>query len=109
MGCVEALRVHTDGRRIDARGVDPSRASGSWILIGDGVHTSSQVVQGRALPGLFTHVSGVEVLPGTVLNIGTCGPLFGQPGGGWQAEHVSGPWPRFSHLPNVWMNRSGSA
>jgi hypothetical protein len=106
---VGALRVHTDGRRVDLRSASPSSAAGSWILIGDVIHTSSQIVQGRSLPGPFTKASGVEVLPGTILNIGISGPLFGKSGGSWQAEHVSGPEMRFSHLPHVWMNYSGSA
>lgn len=105
---VDALRVHTDGRLADLRSSAPSLATGRWILIGDVAFTWSQIVQLRSLPGLFTRVSGVEILAGAVLNIGICGPLFGGSGGGWQAEHVGGTPMRFSHLSNVWVNRSGS-
>ena len=109
VGPLDALRVHTDGKRVDLRDVRPTSSKGAWILIGDVIQTSSQITQARALPGLFTATSQVQVLSTTVLNIGLCGQLFGFPGGGWQAEYVNGPEFKISRLPNVWMNRSGSA
>jgi hypothetical protein len=83
------LRAHTDGKPFAGRA--PSSLEGSWILIDDVIQTSTQIVTGRALPGLFSRVAEAILLPGCVMNIGQCSPLFGFPGGGWQAEYVERP------------------
>jgi hypothetical protein len=43
------------------------------------------------------------------LNVGICADLFNQPGGGEQAEYVSGPQPHFHPLDATWVNYSGHA
>jgi hypothetical protein len=45
----------------------------------------------RALPGLFTHIAWTLIPEQCVINVGLSGPLFGAPGGGFQAEYVAGP------------------
>ena len=115
---IRGLRLHTSGRSYPDR--PASNAEGSWILIGDVIQTSSQIAQSSSLPGklpqsmvAFTHVSDVSLAAGTVLNIGVASAKFSGEvggGGGFQAEHVSGPWPQFHVLAgNYWHGNAGAA
>src|SRR5580765_4483486 len=90
-GDMMALRVHLNGCEVETEWRDRVHSSeaGAWLLIGDVVLTSRQIVEQRALPaGTFSHVSRATIRPNTLLNIGIAAPLFGFNGGGWQAEWV---------------------
>jgi hypothetical protein len=104
---ITALRVHTDGREFPTR--PASNAAGAWLLIGDIVQTSSEIVNGRSLPGVFTHIARAEVFAGSILNIGFCSPLFGGRGGEAQAEFVRGPDIKFTPMDSTWVNYGGTA
>lgn len=111
-GDIMALRVHLNGREIETKWGDRvgSSEAGAWLLIGDVVLTSRQIVETRALPaGMFSHVSRATIRPNTLLNIGIATPLFGFSGGGWQAEWVGQERVCFAALPNIWHSRSGTA
>jgi hypothetical protein len=79
------------------------------VLIGDVIKTSSEIVDGRSLPGAFTHIARAEVFSGSTINIGFCSPLFGGRGGDAQAEFVRGPNARFTPLDATWVNYRGNA
>jgi hypothetical protein len=59
--------------------------------------------------GLERTTAWAKVPVGCVLNIGFAAPLFGMPGGGAQAEFVSGPPIRFDQTTNKWHSKHGNA
>src|SRR6185437_1191923 len=104
----EAVRAHTDGREFPNRSA--SFLEGKWILIGDVILTSGQIVDSRSLPGEFTRVANVVVPAGCVANIGVTSSLLAGSGGGMQAEYVSGPAFQFRPMQNkYWHGRAGRA
>jgi hypothetical protein len=84
-------------------------AFGRWFAIGDFVQTYAAYKDTRALPAHFTHISVCTLLPGSVVNVGTCSALFGHTGGGEQAELLGGPIPTIRTLDAIWSNTSGHA
>jgi hypothetical protein len=102
-----AVRTHTGGKSFANRSA--SNVQGAWYAIDDIIQTSGEYARSRSLPGPFTQVAWVRLPTDTVVNIGFCGPLFGSPGGGAQAEHVGGPYAEFSPVGNIWHSVSGSA
>jgi hypothetical protein len=89
ISAVDGIRVHTNGRSFTGRVA--SGAQGAWVAIGDIIQPSEEFVGARALPGLFTHIAWTLIPEQCVINVGMSGPLFGAPGGGFQAEYVAGP------------------
>jgi hypothetical protein len=83
---VHGVRVHTDGRAYPGR--PGSRAEGAWAAIGDIIENSTEIVDSRALPGPFTRVGAAVISPYSIINVGVCSPLFGNVGGGVQAEYM---------------------
>jgi hypothetical protein len=61
------------------------------------------------LYGDFTEITLATLASGTILNVGTCAPLFGLPGGGAQVEFVDGPRPVLRSLDARWSNSAGHA
>ncbi len=111
-GDVTAIRVHMNAG--SAASIHKHLAAGAgplgrWFAIGDFVQTYSGYRNSRALPAHFTHISICTLLPGTVLNVGRCSPLFGHEGRGEQAELIDGPTPTFRTLESVWSNEFGRA
>jgi len=107
-----AIRTHVgavDAAYANARMARGARAIAAWFAIGDIVQTYEQFRNARALPANFTHISLASLLPGTVLNVGRCGPLFGKRGGGEQAEYLEGPAPVLRHLDAWWSRLPGHA
>jgi hypothetical protein len=111
--CV-ALRAHTNARSFAGR--PGSRLEGTWMAIGDVIQTSIEFANSRSLPtndptGMtaFTHVAEAHIDVGCVLNIGLASAKFGGSGGGFQAEYVAGPKPRFQQLSNIWHGRAATA
>ena len=113
----EALRVHTQGRAYVAQGRPAANEAGRWLLIGDVIQAAGAIASSRSLKVddprsavAFTHTSGVELAPGTVLNIGFASALFSGRGGGAQAEWVGGPSARFKLLAGKhWHSGAGRA
>jgi hypothetical protein len=108
---LEAIRVHTGGG--EGAASDPllvgAGLRGRWFAIGDVVQTYGEYRASRALPAHFTRIAVATLEPGTVLNVGTCAPLFGHPGGSEQAEFVDGPAPRLRSLDASWSHEAGHA
>jgi len=108
LSSVEGVRVHTNGRSFPGR--EASHAIGAWIAIGDVIQSSQEFEDSRALPGSFTHLGWALIPEQAVINVGLSGPLFGACGGGFQAEHISGPLVRFNQARGkVWHAKQGSA
>jgi hypothetical protein len=108
---IEAIRVHLNGgvaasSRPELVGAGPF---GRWFAIGDVIQTYGEYRATRALPAHFTHVAIATLLPGTVVNVGRCAPLFGHEGGGEQVEYVLGPWPQVRQLEASWSHQAGHA
>jgi len=112
---VVALRAHTNARAFPGR--DASAQAGAWMLIGDVIHTASELASSRSLPArnpqsmtAFSHTSEAHLSSGTVLNIGLASAKFGGVGGGFQAEYVRGPPITFVPLTGKhWHSRAGRA
>lgn len=104
---IQAVRTHTGGKAF--RGRQASRLEGAWYALGNLIQTSSEYTASRALPGAFTRVAWVNLSANTVLNVGLCSPLFGQPGGEAQAEYVGGPPANFIPVNNIWHSKGGRA
>lgn len=109
---IEAVRVHVGAGA--AASIHRNLAAGAglhgrWFAVGDVVQTYWQYRAARALPAHFTDIAIATLAPGTILNIGRCGPLFGMPGGGEQVEFVEGPDPVFRTLDAVWSHAEGRA
>ena len=112
---IDALRVHTKGKCFPGR--KASSETGAWVLIGDVIMTSSELVNSRSLPAnnpqsmtAFTHTSEAILHAGCILNIGIASAKFGGSGGGCQAEYVSGPVIQFNSLVDKhWHARVGNA
>ena len=99
-GSVEAVRAHVGaGTGATARDLGSSAGTlGRWYAIGDVVHTRRGFASVHSLPSSrTTKLTFFRMLPGTVLNVGRCSPLFGGEGGGVQAEWLDGP------MPSAWM------
>jgi hypothetical protein len=111
LATLEAIRVHTGGGEGAATRPELVGAGlhGRWFAIGDVVQTYGQYRASRALPADFTEIAIATFAPGTVLNVGICGPLFGHRGGGEQAELVSGPPPQLRTLDAIWSREAGHA
>jgi hypothetical protein len=105
---IEGVRAHTNSRTLKPN-ENRSDPQGAWIAIDDYIETSAQYRSSRALQGSFTHTAWAKVPVGCVLNIGFAAPLFGMPGGGPQAEFVSGPPIRFDQTTNKWHSKHGNA
>lgn len=82
-----------------ARG--PSTLLGDWFILDHQALSRAAFARQYAIPGKGNEAvpslqyEGTWILhPGTVLNVGRCGPLDGKPGGGYQAEFLEGPLPR---------------
>jgi len=82
---------------------------GDWFAIDDAIQTRQQFQASHALPGYFRQQALCTLRPGTVLNVGRCSSLFGQPGGGFQAEFLDGPLPQVFPISGMWSNRAGNA
>lgn len=96
---IQVLRTH----------ISRSGLSGDWFAIGDCVQTYSEYKSSRALPKPFRYVATCTLWPGTIANVGRSGPLFGQPGGGEQAEFLDGPLPTICPLDAIWTDQWGHA
>lgn len=109
---IEAVRVHLSAgsaatiHRHLASGAGPQ---GRWFAVGDIIMIYDRYRASRALPGHFTHIAIATLAAGTILNVGYCAPLFGQPGGGDQLEFVEGPAPVLRSLDAVWSRSAGHA
>ena len=107
-----AVRVHVGAgggaatRRELAAG---AALHGRWFAIGDVIQTYDEYRTSRSLPSHFTQIAWATLLPGAVLNVGRCSPLFGLQGGGEQAEFLEGPPPRLLPTSAVWSRRAGTA
>jgi hypothetical protein len=111
-GEVPAVRVHVGGGEGAATQHELAVGAGlrgRWFAIADVVQTYEEYRRSRALPARFTQIAWATLLPGAVLNVGRCGPLFGLPGGGEQAEYLGGPLPRLQPSSAVWSHRWGHA
>ena len=86
-----------------------AKVYGDWFAIGDVIQTREDYADIHALPGKFRFTGFFEFLPGTILNVGTCNPLFDRPGMGYQAEFLDGPLPSASLSKASWVNYSGNA
>ncbi len=78
-GELAGMRVHVGAT--DTATVNPLLASGAglrgrWLAIGDFIQTYGEYLRTRALPAHFTQAALCTCLPGTILNVGRCGPLF---------------------------------
>ena len=105
---LHALRAHTGGVAFPGR--PASSANGPWLMLGDVIHTSQEVVDFRSLPGPFTQVSEALIPALGVINIGIASRLLMGRGGGVQAEYVDGPPIFFTELTGKhWMGRAGTA
>ena len=91
---------------------------GDWFALGDWIQTRTRYRQLHALPGdnkkperargfRFQAIAVLEA--GTIANVGTCGPLFGQSGGGLQAEFLEGPPPTLRPISATWVDYAGHA
>ena len=108
---LDAVRVHTGGGDGAATRKELVGAGlhGRWFAIGDVVQTYDEYLASHALPAHFTEIAWATFAPGTVLNVGVCGPLFKHPGGSEQAEYVSGPRPQLRPLNASWSHQAGHA
>ena len=96
---------------------DVLRATDQTAAIGDVIQTSSQFADSRSLPVAnprsmvaFTHTSEAQLPAGCVINVGLASAKFGGQGGGFQAEHVSGPAIEFTQFTGrYWHGRAGHA
>ena len=78
----------------------PGGVLGEWFALGDGPTDPASFARRHAIPPRgnaelprLPHSLVWRLLPGTVLNLGRCAPLFRLPGLGYQAEFVDGPLP----------------
>jgi hypothetical protein len=107
-----AVRVHVgagEGAATRRELVAGAGLHGKWFAIGDIVQTYDEYRASRALPSHFTQIAWATLLPGTVVNVGCCGPLFGLRGGGEQAEFLEGPPPRLRPTSSLWSRHAGHA
>lgn len=107
-----ALRVHA--RAGAAASTRPDRAWGGgtlgrWFAIGDVILSREEYKSAHALPAGFSNQDEWTFPPGTELNVGIAGPLFGHPGGAAQAEWLSGPAPGVAAVAGYWSSKSGRA
>lgn len=97
----EVVTVQLDGildvTRLAER---PGGLLGEWFALGDGPADPASFARRHAIPPRgnadfprLHHRRIWRLLPGTVLNVGRCAPLFRLPGLGYQAEFVDGPLP----------------
>ena len=88
-----------------SRSSSPDRPGRSRDLLGDWFALEPETLEPRqfarahAVPqrgneavARLTHYAVWRLPPGTVLNVGRCGPLFHMPGLGFQAEFIEGPY-----------------
>jgi hypothetical protein len=111
-GEVVAVRVHAgagEGAAVVKARVIGAGLKGRWFAIGDFIQNYREYLDSHALPADFTMQALATFLPGTVLNVGLCGPLFGRPGGAEQAEFVDGPDPLLQPIDAVWSRYTGHA
>jgi hypothetical protein len=109
---VPAVRVHVgagEGAATRPELVLGAGLHGRWFAIGDIVQTYDEYRASRALPSHFTQIAWATLLPGAVLNVGRCSPLFDLQGGGEQAEFLEGPPPTLRPTSAVWSQRAGHA
>lgn len=106
-----ALRVHARGGIGAAANptLVGAGTSGRWFAIGDVILQRAEYVASHALPATFTAQAEWLLPIGTILNVGVAGPLFRHPGGGLQAEWLSGLPPQEHSISGFWLNRSGTA
>lgn len=82
---------------------------GDWFALGDWIQTRSRYRALHALPQDFLFQAVAVLQPGTIVNVGTCGPLFRLPGGGLQAEFLEGPLPILRPSDATWVDYVGHA
>lgn len=110
---IPALKVDPNSRHLPGPYAPPER--GAWVLIGGAIHASAPLVDHRfSLPVVnprsmlaLTHTSAAHVAADTVLNVGLASARFGDSGGEFQAEYVSGPPVEFTLLPDKSWRASG--
>lgn len=78
----------------------PNGLLGDWFALdaapGDPAEIAARYAipaRGNAVAPELAHRIVWRLLPGTLLNVGRCAPLFGLPGLGFQAEFLDGPLP----------------
>jgi hypothetical protein len=125
-GPMTAMRVHMNAG--EGAATEPHLALaagpfGRWFAVGDFVQTYDDYRSTHSLPtypkgdgrpatglGHFTHYALCRLLPGTIVNVGRCSPLFGGSGGGEQVEYVAGPAPQIQpSTATSWSNVAGHA
>ncbi len=97
----EVITVQLDGTLdVTRRAERPGGALGDWFALGDGPNDPASFARRYAIPPRgnaplpkLQHRLVWRLLPGTVLNVGRCAPLFRLPGLGYQAEFLEGPLP----------------
>lgn len=82
---------------------------GDWFALGDWIQTRSRYRALHALPQDFQFQAVAVLQPGTIVNVGMCGPLFPHPGGGLQAEFLDGPLPILRPIDATWVDYIGHA
>ena len=68
------------------------------VIPGTTIHWAARAVESRETRYAEAWC-GERLLPGTVLNVGRCAPLFRLPGLGYQAEFRDGPLPMALRTP----------
>ena len=73
---------------------------GDWFALNADFSSPSQFAALHSIPPRgneadvsLKHAASWELQRGTILNVGRCAPLFGHPGGGYQAEFLDGSLP----------------
>jgi hypothetical protein len=97
----EVMTVQLDGFLDVIRRADrPGGVLGDWFALGDAPASSWSFAQRHAIPPRgnaklprLEHRMTWRLLPGTILNVGRCAPLFQMTGLGYQAEFLEGPLP----------------
>jgi hypothetical protein len=97
----ELMTVQLDGTLDVTRLAErPSGVLGEWFALDDASTDPGSFARRHAIPPRgnartprLQHGGVWRLLPGTVLNVGRCAPLFRLPGLGYQAEVVEGPLP----------------
>jgi hypothetical protein len=97
----EVITVQLDGTLDVTRLAErPGGVMGEWFALRDGATDPASFARRHAIPPRgnaelprLQHRLAWRLLPGTVLNVGRCAPLFQLPGLGYQAEFVDGPLP----------------
>jgi hypothetical protein len=97
----EVMTVQLDSTLdVTRRAAHPGGLLGEWFALGDGPTDPASFARRHAIPPRrnaelprLQYRLIWRLLPGTVLNVGRCSPLFQLPGLGYQAEFLDGPLP----------------